>query len=61
MPNLRRWGADTFEAMAQRPLSDEALVDECFSKIERLADLRDCGILTNEEFESKKAELLGRI
>jgi hypothetical protein len=61
MPGRRRAVADSFEAMAQRPVSDEVLADECFSKIERLANLRDCGILTHDEFESQKAELLRRI
>lgn len=29
------------------------------SQLERLADLRDCGIVTPEEFEAKKKQLLG--
>ncbi|MGG3518430.1 SHOCT domain-containing protein [Bacillus pseudomycoides] len=28
-------------------------------QIKRLADLRDSGILTNEEFDAKKKQLLG--
>lgn len=32
-----------------------------FASIERLADLRQKGVLTDEEFAAKKAELLGRI
>jgi Short C-terminal domain len=35
--------------------------DEPFAKIERLADLRRKGILTEEEFAAKKAELLSRL
>ena len=35
--------------------------DDIFTKIERLADLRQKGILTDEEFSAKKAELLSRI
>ena len=35
--------------------------DDIFTKIERLADLRQKGILTEEEFSAKKAELLSRI
>jgi Short C-terminal domain len=30
-------------------------------QIRRLAELRDSGALTDEEFEAKKTELLGRI
>jgi tetratricopeptide (TPR) repeat protein len=35
--------------------------DEIFEKIERLASLREKGIITSEEFEKKKKELLARI
>lgn len=35
--------------------------DEIFAKIERLADLRTKGILTDEEFAAKKTELLARL
>ena len=38
-----------------------ASMDDILSKIERLADLRQKGILTDEEFAAKKAELLGRL
>ena len=37
--------------------SGDALIDQ----IRKLGELRDAGILTPEEFESKKADLLGRI
>lgn len=35
--------------------------DEIFSRIERLAELKQKGILTEEEFAAKKAELLARL
>jgi hypothetical protein len=35
--------------------------DAVIDQIKKLADLRDAGIVTPEEFEQKKAELLGRI
>jgi hypothetical protein len=35
--------------------------DDIFGKIERLADLRAKDIITAEEFEAKKAELLRRL
>ncbi len=35
--------------------------DEIFSRIERLADLRQKGIISAEEFDAKKAELLSRL
>jgi hypothetical protein len=37
--------------------SGDALIEQ----IKKLGELRDAGILTPEEFESKKAELLGRL
>ncbi|WP_198042807.1 MULTISPECIES: DUF4429 domain-containing protein [Actinoalloteichus] len=36
-------------------------VDEIFQTIRKLGDLRDAGLLSDEQFEEKKAELLGRI
>lgn len=35
--------------------------DDVFAKLERLAELRDKGIVTAEELEAKKAELLARL
>ena len=35
--------------------------DQIFSRIERLAELFEKGILKEAEFESKKAELLARL
>ena len=42
----------------QQPNADEG---DIFAKIERLAELRQRGILSDAEFSSKKAELLGRL
>ncbi len=39
------------------PPSGDALIEQ----IRKLGELRDAGILTTEEFESKKADLLGRL
>ena len=35
--------------------------DAIFAKLERLGDLRDKGILTDEEFTEKKKDLLARL
>jgi len=45
------------QAQEQAPVSES----DIFAKIERLAELRQKGILTDAEFSSKKAELLGRL
>jgi len=49
--------APVFEAASSSSLGD----DEIFSRLERLGDLVQKGILTNEEFAAKKAELLARL
>jgi hypothetical protein len=38
-----------------------ANTDDIFVKIERLAELRGKGILSEEEFAAKKTELLSRL
>lgn len=35
--------------------------DDVFDQLRKLGDLRDAGIVTTEEFEAKKAELLARL
>ena len=51
--------ANPFEA----PMPQQSTVDETdiFAKIERLAELRQKGILSDAEFATKKAELLSRL
>jgi hypothetical protein len=48
---------------ADKPTGSQPVVPEedIFSKIERLAELRQKGVLSEEEFAAKKAELLGRL
>ncbi|KAA9010119.1 SHOCT domain-containing protein [Histidinibacterium aquaticum] len=47
---------------ASSPVAAETLSDDAiFSRLERLAELRDRGILSDEEFAAKKAELLARL
>lgn len=53
--------APSLEAPVAAPTSAPASNDDVFAKIERLADLRAKGILTDEEFAAKKSELLGRL
>jgi hypothetical protein len=43
------------------PASASPGPDDILGKIERMADLHGRGILTTQEFEAKKAELLGRL
>jgi len=53
---------------AERPSSSDAASaepvtsdDDVMQKLKQLGELRDSGILTNDEFEAKKAELLARL
>ena len=47
---------------ATRPVpAPTGSADEIFARIERLAELRQKGILTEEEFTTKKGELLARL
>jgi hypothetical protein len=45
----------------ERPEQGSASADDIFAKVERLAELRRKDILTEEEYASKKAELLARL
>jgi predicted Zn-dependent peptidase len=43
------------------PTAPVNTTDEVANALERLGALRDQGVVTPEEFEAKKAELLGRL
>jgi hypothetical protein len=64
MPDFEQLRAAVEQAIAQRgrptPAAPAAAPD-LIGQIEQLGRLRDAGVLTNEEFEAKKAELLGRL
>jgi hypothetical protein len=45
-------------SQAEKPTADES---DIFSKLEKLAQLHEKGILSAEEFSSKKTELLARL
>ncbi|NBU97577.1 MAG: SHOCT domain-containing protein, partial [Spirochaetia bacterium] len=65
LPNLTQIKTPSNESFSDPmiPSSNQnsAIEDDIFLKIERLADLKQKGILTEEEFSSKKAELLARL
>ena len=69
IPDARAQPADTRRSDAQRtaPKTDrpaqgtDDMDEQIFSRIERLADLRDRGILSEAEFTDKKTELLSRL
>jgi hypothetical protein len=47
--------------VAPVPPPPAATTDQLFAKLEKLADLRSKGILTDEEFNAKKAQLLSQL
>jgi hypothetical protein len=48
-----------YEQQAPAPASAAAAEPEYMAELEQLAQLRDQGILTPEEFEAKKKQILG--
>lgn len=53
---------DRFPTRAEQPLTPAAPVQhDVMEQLTKLASLRDAGILTDEEFTAKKAELLARL
>jgi len=53
----RRWSEQ--DAQAQQQQAQQVPQDDEYAEIERLAQLRDSGILTPEEFDAKKRQILG--
>ncbi|MDQ8201743.1 SHOCT domain-containing protein [Pelagicoccus sp. SDUM812003] len=49
------------QSPAPAPKTESSLEEDIFEKIERLASLHEKGALTDEEFSSKKSELLQRL
>jgi hypothetical protein len=52
----RRWGAE--EEQPQQPVQ-AAPEDEMTAQLQQLASLREQGIITDEEFNAKKRQILG--
>jgi hypothetical protein len=58
---LGKGSAPATPAPPTGPASPAASGDEILAQIRKLGELRDAGILTQEEFDTKKAELLTRL
>jgi hypothetical protein len=54
-------GTPRRESAEPPPRASSGTADDIYTAIERLADLKSKGILTEEEFAAKKADLLGRL
>lgn len=55
-----RWAAEDQQQYVQQPVAPAASPqDEVYDQLTKLGQLRDQGILTEEEFQAKKQQLLG--
>jgi hypothetical protein len=54
-------GVGQVAVAAPTPASAAAPADDALDKLKKLGELRDAGVLTDAEFEAKKAELLGSV
>jgi len=52
-----RWAADEQSTQSQMP--EESETDYQIAQLEKLAELKNQGILTEQEFEAKKKAILG--
>jgi membrane protease subunit (stomatin/prohibitin family) len=56
----QRWAADEQAAYAEEPVAAApAAAPDYAAELEKLAQLRDQGVITAEDFEAKKKQLLG--
>jgi hypothetical protein len=51
--------ADVAAAPAPAPDAPAALSDDVYEQLKKLGELREAGILTDAEFDAKKAQILG--
>ncbi len=54
----RRWGQEDAQEM-QAPQQAAPSADDQMAQLEKLGQLKDQGILTQEEFDAKKKQILG--
>lgn len=59
--DLRRLIADSHQRESAKPTPESPFSQEIVTQITQLGELRDKGLLTPEEFEAKKADLLHRL
>ena len=59
LPEMRKPGAATAESEAPTAVTPTSEEDARLARLERLGNLHEKGILTDEEFAAEKARLLG--
>jgi Short C-terminal domain len=55
----QRWAAQDQAAYEQQPAPAAPPAPDYTAELDRLAELRDRGVITPEDFEAKKKQLLG--
>lgn len=56
---MNRWSSNEQPAQAAAPQPSTSDQDDVYVQLEKLGQLKDQGILTQEEFDAKKRQLLG--
>lgn len=54
-----RWAADQPAQAEVAPVAEQANSDDMYVELEKLGQLKEQGILTEEEFTAKKQQILG--
>jgi hypothetical protein len=54
-----RWAADQPAQTEAVPVAEQASSDDMYVELEKLGQLKEQGILTEEEFTAKKQQILG--
>ena len=55
----RRWGQEDAQQAPQPVQAAAPAVDDQMAQLEKLGELHDNGVLTDEEFAAKKQQILG--
>ena len=55
----QRWAADEAQEQAPAAQAQAPADDDVYVQLEKLGQLKDQGILTQEEFDAKKKQILG--
>ena len=55
----KRWNDQAQKEQTDQPAAATVDQDDSIAQLEKLAELKDKGILTQEEFDAKKKQLLG--
>lgn len=59
--SLDKYKSKSSTTVKPKPLTSQKSQQDPINQIKKLGELRDSGLITNEEFESKKKELLNKI